>query len=182
MTWGVEVADAGGIINFRGFLARCGPWGERCRVAALGGAGPERHGQPRAAGTSEVFAGGEDVNDELLGGVGVDAVLDIIARHQDMRRFRTMQRQLEYRTAPLRGQVRRLMTHRKIQSAPDVVKAMELSRNSPPLTAVLMFLAVALGRKLIGTLADPLAERGHPNAAPQPLRAILVVRHRPSGA
>ncbi len=149
---GVEIVDVGGVTNFRSFLTRYGPLGERCRVAGLCDSGELRVvlGALVAAGvalapTPESLAGlgffvcDGELEDELLSAVGVEALLGIIARNGDMRRFRTMQRQPVYRGAPLKTQVRYIMTQKKIHYAPALIEALDLRQVPIPLSAVLDF-------------------------------------------
>ena len=146
----VRVVDVGGVTNFRANLIRYGPQGEGFRILGLcdEGEGPIvlRALQESGMGsdlTRETMAAvgffmceGE-LEDELLRAVGVPAVLRIIEQQGNLRRFRTLQRQLAYRDAPLTVQVRHLMTQYKIAYAPLLIDALDLADIPHPLTAVL---------------------------------------------
>lgn len=150
----VHVVDIGGVTNFRTQLTRLGPRGMNLRLAGLcdqGEATLVLHAlrasdvAPRATLDSMAahgfFVCQGELEDELLAAVGVPALLQIIERHGDWPRFRTMQRQLVYRTASLDVQVRYLMTQKKIAYAADLIHALDLSRVPTPLSAVLRFAA-----------------------------------------
>lgn len=152
----VQIQDVGGVPNFRCFLLRYGPLGEGRRLAGLCDF-PE---WPRVLNALEASGVGSllsfatlrdcaffvcraDLEDELLAAVGVPAVLRIIERHGDLPRFRTMERQLAYRSAPLETQVRHLMTQKQIAYAPSLIAALSLSRIPAPLTDVLRYAMAA---------------------------------------
>lgn len=150
----IRVLDIGGVTNFRAQLTCWGPRGMNQRLAGLCDQG-EATVVLRALAASGVAPGvtldtmaahgffvcqGE-LEDELLAALGVPALLQVIERHGDLPRFRTMQRQLVYRTAPLDVQVRYLMTQKKIAYAADLIYALDLNRVPAPLSAVLQFAA-----------------------------------------
>lgn len=149
---GVQIVDVGGVTNFRAFLMRYGPMGQNLRMAGLCDSG-EQHVVRRALeaagfGTNLTpaslpplgfFVCAGELEDELLRAVGVDALLRIMELCGDLRRFRTMQRQLVYRAASLEVQVRYLMTQRKIEYAPHLIDALDLASAPPVLDRVLTY-------------------------------------------
>ncbi len=153
---GVRVVDVGGVTNFRANLVRYGPHGEGLRLAGLCDEGEGlivlRALQDSGVGgtlTLDTMAGAGfficqgELEDELLRAVGIPSILRIIERQGNLRRFRSMQRQLAYRHAPLEVQVRHLMTQYKIAYAPLLIDALDVAAIPRPLTAVLDY---ALGR------------------------------------
>src|SRR3954451_24590494 len=81
-----------------------------------------------------------DLEGELIGALGVEAVVGVLARRGELTAFRTFQRQPAWRSRPEADQLRRFLgTHsgRKIGAAPAFVRALDLHRVPPPLDAVL---------------------------------------------
>ncbi len=149
---GVRIVDVGGVTNFQSNLVLYGPHGRNLKVCGLCDQG-ERHIVLRALEAAGIgkgltqqsleglgfFSCDGELEDELLRAVGASAVLRIIEEQGDLRRFRTMQRQLAYRSAPLETQVRYLMTQRKIAYAPSLIEALDLGRVPQSLSRVLDF-------------------------------------------
>lgn len=83
----------------------------------------------------------DDLEDELLRAVGADRVQQILEREGDLRSFRTLQRQNEWRTRPVGDQLRRFVAagaRRKHRYAWLLTEAaVELGRVPSPLTEVL---------------------------------------------
>ncbi len=152
----VQIQDVGGVTNFRSFLLRYGPLGEGRRVAGLcdfpewpivlNALAASGVGSPLSFATLRdcgFFVCRADLEDELLAAVGAPTVLRIIEQHGDRPRFRSMQRQLPYRSLSLETQVRHLMTQKKIAYAPALIAALSLSRVPPPLADVLRYATAA---------------------------------------
>jgi hypothetical protein len=81
-----------------------------------------------------------DLEGELIGALGVEAVEGVLARRGELTAFRTFQRQPAWRGRPEADQLRRFLgTHsgRKIGAAPALVRALDLHRVPRPLDAVL---------------------------------------------
>ena len=149
---GVTVVDVGGVTNFRSYLMRYGPQGQKRRLAGLCDEG-ERRIVLRALEAAGVgsqltvddmprlgfFTCEGELEDELLAAVGPEAVLAIIEQNGDLPRFRIMQRQLLYRSASLHTQVRYLMTQKKIAYAPRLIDALDLAAVPQSLAQVLEF-------------------------------------------
>ena len=81
----------------------------------------------------------EDLEDELIRAVGADRVVDIVEERGELGPFRTLQKQPEWRGRPLDQQLRRFLgnSSRKIDYAPLLVDALDLSKAPRPLDAVL---------------------------------------------
>ena len=71
--------------------------------------------------------------------MGADRVMDIVEERGELGPFRTLQKQPEWRGRPLDQQLRRFLgnSSRKIDYAPLLVAALDLSRAPHPLDAVL---------------------------------------------
>jgi OLD-like protein len=81
-----------------------------------------------------------DLEDELIRAVGPARVEEVVAAHGDIGRFRTLQKQPEWRGRPLNEQLRRFMGSggsRKTRYAEHLVDALDLSRVPRPLDLVL---------------------------------------------
>jgi hypothetical protein len=81
----------------------------------------------------------EDLEDELIRAVGADRVMEIVEERGELGPFRTLQKQPEWRGRPPEQQLRRLLgnSSRKIDYAPLLVDALDLSKAPRPLDAVL---------------------------------------------
>jgi hypothetical protein len=150
---GVSVIPIGGAQAIGHFLARFGPRGLNVALAGLCDVAEERHfqrGAERAGlGSDLTRAGMEalgfyvcvvDLEDELIRSLGAATVEQIVAAHGDLGRFRTLQKQPEWRGRPLADQLRRFMGsggRRKIRYARYLVDALDLSEVPRPLDGVL---------------------------------------------
>jgi hypothetical protein len=81
----------------------------------------------------------EDLEDELIRALGADLVLEIVEERGELGPFRTLQKQPEWRGRPVDQQLRRFLgnSSRKIDYAPLLVDALDLSKAPRPLDAVL---------------------------------------------
>jgi hypothetical protein len=82
----------------------------------------------------------EDLEDELIRALGSGAVEQVVEAQGDLRSFRTLQKQPNWRGRPAEEQLRRFMGsggRRKIRYARLLVEALDLSRVPRPLDAVL---------------------------------------------
>ena len=137
---GVSVVAIGGAQAIGRFLG--GVAGQR--VAGLCDAGEEAVFR-RALG-SNVFVCVDDLEDELIRALGPEKVEEILAANGDLRPFRTMQKQPEWRGRPVYDQLRRFLgsgARRKIRYARFLVEALELDRVPSPLDGVLEHTFVA---------------------------------------
>jgi hypothetical protein len=81
-----------------------------------------------------------DLEDELIRALGAAAVQEVVAAQGDLRSFRTMQKQPEWRERPAEEQLRRYLgsgARRKIRYAQLLVDALDLSHAPRPLEGVL---------------------------------------------
>ena len=78
-----------------------------------------------------------DLEDELVRGVGADAVEHVIAAQGEFASFRTYQKQPAKQGAPYEEQLHGFMWNRKIRYARLLVDALDLSRVPHPLDGVL---------------------------------------------
>jgi hypothetical protein len=82
----------------------------------------------------------EDLEDELIRALGAGAVEQVVEHQGDLRSFRTLQKQPNWRGRPAEEQLRRFLGsggRRKIRYARLLVEALDLSRVPRPLDAVL---------------------------------------------
>ncbi|HZB02558.1 MAG TPA: TOPRIM nucleotidyl transferase/hydrolase domain-containing protein [Actinomycetota bacterium] len=148
----VALVAMGGVTNIGGFLDRFGPRGSDVAVAGLYDAAAEpdirraleRAGFRVAASRPELerlgfYACVEDLEDELIRALGADRVLDIALERGELGRFRTLQKQPEWRGRPVEDQLKRFLGNasRKITYASSLVEALDLSEVPRPLDAVL---------------------------------------------
>ena len=149
---GVAVVAMGGAKNIGRFLERFGPHGSDVSVAGLYDVAEEpdvRRGLERAgfgSGSSPLdlegsgfYACVEDLEDELIRALGSERVVSIVEERGELGPFRTLQKQPEWRGRPVEQQLRRFLgnSSRKIDYAPLLVAALDLSRSPGPLDAVL---------------------------------------------
>ena len=149
---GVAVVAIGGAQAIGQFLERSGPHGSDSAVAGLYDVAEEpdvRRGLERAGfgpGSSRLdlerlgfYACVEDLEDELIRAVGAERVVNIVEERGELGPFRTLQKQPEWRGRPLDRQLRRFLgnSNRKIDYAPLLIDALDLSRAPRPLDAVL---------------------------------------------
>jgi hypothetical protein len=149
---GVRVVAMDGAGNIGRFLDRYGPRG--CDVALAGlydaaeeaavrrgleRAGFESVGSRRALERLAFYACIEDLEDELIRALGADRVMEIVEERGELGPFRTLQKQPEWRGRPTGQQLRRFLgnSSRKIDYAPLLVDALDLSKAPRPLVAVL---------------------------------------------
>jgi len=147
---GVAVVPIGGAQAIGGFLSR---FGGDVRVGGLCDAGEEREfrraleragaGAPRTRAELEdlgFYVCDADLEDELIRALGAARVEEVVAAHGDLRPFRTLQKQPEWRGRPPAEQLRRFMGsggRRKTRYARYLVEALDLDRVPHPLDAVL---------------------------------------------
>lgn len=149
---GVVVVAMGGAKNIGRYLERFGPRRSDVAVAGLYDAAEEpdvRRGLERAgfgSGSSPLelerlgfYACVEDLEDELIRAVGADRVMEIVEERGELGPFRTLQKQPEWRGRSAEQQLRRFLgnSSRKIDYAPLLVDALDLSKAPRPLDAVL---------------------------------------------
>ena len=150
---GVSVLPMGGAQAIGSFLSRFGPAGLDVRLAGLCDAGEEddfRRGLERAGLGSGLtradmeglgfFVCVEDLEDELIRALGADRVEQIVEAQRDLRAFRTLQKQDQWRDRPREEQLRRFMGsggRRKIRYARLLVDALDLARAPRPLDLLL---------------------------------------------
>ena len=76
----------------------------------------------------------EDLEDELIRALGADRVEEIVDAQRELRAFRTLQKQAQWRNRPREEQLRRFMGSggsRKIRYARLLVEALDLARAPP---------------------------------------------------
>jgi hypothetical protein len=149
----VVVLPIGGAHAITRYLTQFGPAGAGLRLAGMCDAGEEdviRRGLARAGvGPAETRADMErlgfyvcvaDLEDELIRAIGVAGVEAVIDSQGDLRSFRSLQRQPEWRDQPAGAQLRRYLgsgARRKLRYARLLARAVELERLPHPLSAVL---------------------------------------------
>jgi hypothetical protein len=150
---GIAIVPMGGSKNIRSFLDLFGPQGFDVRLAGLCDAAEERdfqRGLERAGLGSNLtradmetlgfYVCVEDLEDELIRSLGVAAVEQVIDAQGDLESFRIFQKQPAWLGRATEEQLRRFFgTHRgrKIQSAPMLVDALDLTHVPRPLDRVL---------------------------------------------
>jgi hypothetical protein len=150
---GVSVVSIGGAQAIGRFLNHYGPQGLGIRLAGLCDAGEEgdfRRGLERAGLGSDLtrvemerlgfYVCVADLDDELIRAHGAASVEKVVEAQADLRSFRTLQKQPEWRGRPIEEQLRRYMgsgARRKIRYARLLVEALDLSRMPRPLDLVL---------------------------------------------
>jgi hypothetical protein len=149
---GVTVVAMDGAGNIGRFLDEYGPNGSDVALAGLYDAAEEpavRRGLERAGFGSVrsrralerlgFYACIEDLEDELIRALGADRVMAIVEERGELGPFRTLQKQPEWRGRPAEQQLRRFLgnSSRKIDYAPLLVEALDLSKAPRPLDAVL---------------------------------------------
>jgi hypothetical protein len=150
---GVSIVAIGGAQAIRRVVVELGPRGRNVRLAGLCDAGEERAfrrglelaGLGSPATRSELEALGfyvcdADLEDELIRALGAAAVEGVVEAQGDLRPFRTMQKQPEWRGRPREEQLRRFMGSggsRKIRYARLLVDALDLMQVPQPLERVL---------------------------------------------
>ena len=153
---GISVIPIGGAQRIGGYLERLRAERPDVRLAGLCDVGEERHfarGLERAGlGADLDRAGMErlgfyvcvvDLEDELIRALGSAAVEEVVARHGDLRRFRTLQKQPEWQGRPEHEQLRRFMGsggRRKVRYARFLVDALDPTRMPRPLDRLLAYI------------------------------------------
>jgi hypothetical protein len=149
---GVSIIAMGGAKNIGRFLARFRPRGLAVRLAGLCDEaeepdfrlGLERAGLGSGLSRADMERLGfhvcvEDLEDELIRALGAEPVVKVIEARGELGAFRTLQKQPAWRGRPIEQQLRRFLGNRsrKIECAPLLVGALDLSRVPRPLDEVL---------------------------------------------
>ena len=150
---GVAIVPIGGAQAVGRFLQHFGPEGLDLTLAGLCDAGEEadfRRAIERAGLGADLTRGDmerlgffvceADLEEELIRALGAAAVQRIVEAHGDLGRFRTLQKQPEWRERPTEEQLRRFMGsggRRKTRYARYLVDALDLARVPRPLDRVL---------------------------------------------
>ena len=137
---GVAVVPMGGYGSLPHFLEQY----RDVRLAGLYDVGEERHFS-RALGCNDrgelervgFYACTLDLEDELTRAVGPDGMERVLADQDELRAFRTYQKQLAHRDRPLEEQLHGFMWNRKQKYAVLLVEALDLERVPRPLALVL---------------------------------------------
>ena len=82
-----------------------------------------------------------DLEDELTRALGVDGVERVLAEQDELRAFRTYQKQPAHRARPLEEQLHGFMWNRKQRYAVLLVEALDLERVPRPLDRVLAYVS-----------------------------------------
>ena len=150
---GVSVVAIGGAQAIGRFISRFGPQGLDLQLAGLCDAAEERsfqHGLERAGLGSDLtradlerlgfYVCVADLEDELIRALGAASVEQVVDAQGDLGRFRTLQKQPEWRGRTTEEQLRRFMGsggRRKIRYARLLVDALDLTQVPRPLDRVL---------------------------------------------
>jgi hypothetical protein len=137
---GVAVVEMGGYGNLPRLLGQY----RGLRRVGLYDAGEERHFL-RALGCVDraeleragFYACTRDLEDELTRAMGPEGMERVLAEQNDLRAFRTYQKQPAHRSRPLEEQLHGFMWNRKQQYAALLVEALDLERVPRPLDRVL---------------------------------------------
>src|SRR5919202_3298469 len=137
---GVAIVPMGGYGNLPRLLGQY----RSLRLAGLYDAGEERHflralGCENRAELERVgfYACTRDLEDELTRAVGPDGMECVLAEQNELRAFRTYQKQPAHRARPLEEQLHGFMWNRKQRYAVLLVDALDLERVPRPLDRVL---------------------------------------------
>jgi Overcoming lysogenization defect protein-like, TOPRIM domain len=137
---GVAVVSMGGYGNLPRVLEKY----RGVRLAGLYDVGEERHflralGCDDRRGLERVgfFACTRDLEDELTRAVGPEGMERVLAQQDELRAFRTYQKQPAHRDRPLEEQLYGFMWNRKQRYAVLLVEALDLDRIPRPLDRVL---------------------------------------------
>ena len=152
---GVSIVPIGGATNIGRYLKMFGPSGHNFRLAGLYDAAEERDFRRRLgrAGFGSDLTRAEmealgffvcvaDLEDELIRSLGAACVEQLIDTQGEIRQLRTFQKQPAQLGRPPEAQLRRFMGTRggrKIQYAPLLVEALDLTQVPRPLDAVLAY-------------------------------------------
>jgi hypothetical protein len=158
----VAVLPIGGVTNMHKFAASLGG-GQGPRLAGLYDASEERPflramgpllaGAPLDRAGAErlgFFACHDDLEDELLRAVGLEAAQQVVAAEGEIGAFRRFQAQPAQRGRALHAQLKRFLgtrSGRKIRYGSLLAEALPLEHVPPPLQALLAHLAVTSARQ-----------------------------------
>jgi hypothetical protein len=137
---GVAVVPMGGYGNLPDYVARY----RDVPLAGLYDSGEERHFLRALECESReeleragFFACTRDLEDELTRAVGPEGMERVLAEQNELRAFRTYQKQPAHRDRPLEEQLHGFMWNRKQRYAVLLVEALDLARTPRPLDRVL---------------------------------------------
>ncbi len=149
----VAVLPVGGAQAMGAYLRRFGPQGDRRHLAGLCDADAAElvrrtlwsTGVGRPTAIADMIHFGfhvcvKDLEDELIRAVGIDTVFEILERQGELRSFRTLQKQPEWRGRSTTSQLRRFIaakSRRSLRYAVLLVEAMDPTAAPDPLEAVL---------------------------------------------
>ena len=130
---GTEIVPIGGAQAIRRVAAQY----EAERVVGLCDVGEERWFR-RVLGDA-TYVCDKDLEDELIRGLGVDRVQEVVAAQGELETFRSFQQQLYWRGRPAEQQLRRWLQNggRHHRYPPLLVEAMEPSEIPAPLVGIL---------------------------------------------
>jgi hypothetical protein len=150
---GVSVVSIGGAQAIGRVLVELGPRGRDVRLAGLCDAGEERDfrrglelaglGSPTTRVEMEAlgfYVCDADLEEELIRALGAAAVEEVVEAQGELRSFRTMQKQPQWRGRPPEEQLRRFIgsgARRKIRYARLLIDALDLALLPRPLERVL---------------------------------------------
>jgi hypothetical protein len=150
---GISIVPIGGAQAIGRFITQFGPQGFDLKLAGLCDAAEERNfqrGLERAGLGSDLtradlerlgfYVCVADLEDELIRALGAASVEQVVDAQGDLRRFRTLQKQPEWRGRTTEEQLRRFMGsggRRKIRYAQLLVDALDLTQVPRPLDGVL---------------------------------------------
>lgn len=137
---GVAIVPMGGYGNLPGFLGQY----RDIRLAGLYDVGEERHflgalgcDDRDALERVGFYACTRDLEDELTRALGTSEMERLLAEQDELRAFRTYQKQPAHRARPLEEQLHGFMCNRKQAYAALLVEALDLERVPRPLDRVL---------------------------------------------
>jgi hypothetical protein len=152
----ILVAATGGATNIARHLELLGPHGRGVRLAGLYDAAEERfvHGGLRRAGLGQTstrtdleelgfFACVDDLEEELIRALGVDAVLGVIERQRDLSAFHILQRQPAHRERTDAQRLRRFLgttSGRKVEYAALLAAELDVAALPRPLARLFAWL------------------------------------------
>ena len=150
---GISIVPIGGAQAIGRFITQFGPQGLDLKLAGLCDAAEERNfqrGLERAGLGSDLtradlerlgfYVCVADLEDELIRALGAASVVEVVDAHGDLGRFRTLQKQPEWRGRTTEEQLRRFMGsggRRKIRYAQLLVDALDLTQVPRPLDRVI---------------------------------------------
>jgi hypothetical protein len=150
--YSISVVSMDGAGNIGRYLERFGPHGSGLTISGLYDAAeePDVRRALESAGFGSArsrvetnrfgfYACDADLEDELIRALGADTVMEVIKARGELGSFRTLQKQPEWRGRPVEEQLRRFLGNasRKIECAPLLIQALELSEVPRPMDAVL---------------------------------------------